>query len=41
LTTQYHQVEKYTATYIGVGEFKLREKLRKKLRERKKERRGE
>jgi len=37
LTTQYCQVEKYTATYIEVGEFKLREKLREKNEERREE----
>jgi hypothetical protein len=37
LATQYHQVEKYAATHVGVGEFKLREKLREKNKERRKE----
>jgi hypothetical protein len=37
LTTQYCKVEKYTAAYVGVGEFKLREKLREENKKRREE----
>jgi hypothetical protein len=37
LTTQYYQVGRYIATYVGVGEFKFREKLREGNKERREE----
>jgi hypothetical protein len=40
LTTQYYQVGRYIATYVGVGEFKFREKLREKIKREERNRTG-